>query len=476
MQATIETTVADTSAELAEQAVLYAYPLYEMARMRAATSPKRLVGGAAARAATDNTAGEAPSPLRWCNVFTHARQLLGAGKSRVVTPNNDTLYTNAWLDLGDGPLVIDVPDTADRYYVLGLLDFYTNPFAHIGQRLTGTAARSFIVTPPGWRGTLPAAFDEAGAHIVAPTRWLWVIGRILVDGPQDVPAVNALQEGFRVRALGDSQDWQDSQAARPSAPKQFDPGFAPASDAKAPLTADHFAAQVNRALRENPPPARDADLLARFAALGLGSNADALDDTQRALLQHALDAVLPRLRNAQSGATTASGWVQMPLVEGSFGDDHLARALVALKYIGMLESREATYPLAWRDAAGRALHGSHRYTLRFAPGALPPVDAFWSLTMYDSRDYMLVGNPIDRYAIGDRTPGLRHDADGGLTLHIQHARPENENESESEAAQANWLPAPEGDFYLCLRAYMPRAEMLDGRYTLPALVRAGEAA
>lgn len=434
---------------LAEEAVVYAFPLYEMSRMRAATSPQR----------TDN-AGEAPKPQRWCNVFTHARQLLGAGKSRVVTPNNDTLYTNAWLDLGDGPLVIDVPDTAGRYYVLGLLDFYTNPFAHIGQRLTGTGARSFLITPPGWRGELPAAFREAGAHIEAPTRWLWIIGRILVDGLQDVPAVNALQDGFLVRTLG---DWQ---AGKPSKPKPFDP----ACDSKAPLTAEHFAAQVNRALRENPPPARDAGLIARFAALGLGPDAGALDEAQRAVLQDALDAVLPRLRNAQSGATTSTGWAQMPLVEGSFGDDHMARALVALKYIGMLESREATYPLAWHDASGRKLHGSGRYTLRFAPGAMPPVEAFWSLTMYDSRDYMLVDNPIDRYAIGDRTPALRHDADGGLTLHIQHARPDG------EAAQANWLPAPEGDFYLCLRAYVPRAEMLDGRYALPALVRTGEAA
>ncbi len=435
---------------LAEEAVVYAFPLHEMSRMRAATSPPR----------TD-IAGEAPKPHRWCNVFTHARQLLGAGKSRVVTPNNDTLYTNAWLDLGNGPLVIDVPDTAGRYYVLGLLDFYTNPFAHIGQRLTGTAARSFLVTPPGWRGEVPAAFREAGAHIEAPTRWLWVIGRILVDGPDDVPAVNALQEGFVVRTLG---DWQAGKTS--SMPKPFDP----ACDPKAPLSAEHFAAQVNRALRENPPPARDAALLARFAPLGLGPDADALDEAQRTVLQDALDTVLPRLRKAQSGATTSSGWVQMPLVEGSFGDDHLARALVALKYIGMLESREATYPLAWHDASGRKLDGSGCYTLRFAPGNLPPVDAFWSLTMYDSRDYMLVGNPIDRYAIGDRTPALRHDADGGLTLYIQHARPEG------EAAQANWLPAPEGDFYLCLRAYVPRAEMLDGRYALPALVRTGEAA
>lgn len=439
----------DTLQALAEEAVVYAYPLYEMCRMRAATSPQRT-----------NAAGEAPRPQRWCNVFTHARQLLRAGKSRVVTPNNDTLYTNAWLDLGDGPLVIDVPDTAGRYYVLGLLDFFTNPFAHLGQRLTGTAARSFVVTPPGWRSPLPAAFDAPGARIEAPTRWLWIIGRLLVDGPQDVPAVNALQDGFLVRTLA---DWQ---AGRASAPRAFDP----ACDPKAPLTADHFAAQVNAALRDNVPPVGDAARLARYAALGIGPGAGALDDGQRAALQAALDTVLPRLREAQSGRTTASGWVQMPLVEGSFGEDHLARALVALKYIGMLESREATYPMAWHDVAGEALTGQRRYTLRFAPGAMPPVEAFWSLTMYDTRDYMLVDNPIDRYAIGDRTPGLRRDADGGLTLHIQHARPEG------EAAQANWLPAPEGDFYLCLRAYVPRAELLDGHYLLPPLTVTKETA
>jgi hypothetical protein len=438
---------ADNLQALAEEAVVYAYPLYEMRRMRAATSPRR----------TD-AHGEAPEPQRWCNVFTHARQLLRAGKSRVVTPNNDTLYTNAWLDLGAGPLVIDVPDTAGRYYVLGLLDFFTNPFAHLGQRLTGTAARAFVVTPPGWRGTLPATFDAPGARIEAPTRWLWIIGRLLVDGPEDVAAVNALQDGFTVRTLA---DWQ---AGRASPPRAFDP----ACDPKAPLTAAHFAAQVNAALRENAPPPADAAQLARYAALGLGPGAGPLDERNRAVLQAALDTVLPRLREAQSGHATASGWVQMPLVEGSFGDDHLARALVALKYIGMLESREATYPMAWHDAAGEPLTGERCYTLRFAPGALPPVDAFWSLTMYDARDYMLVDNPVDRYAVGDRTPGLQHDADGGLTLHIRHARPEG------AAAEANWLPAPEGAFYLCLRAYMPRAELLDGRYLLPPITATKE--
>ncbi len=429
---------------LAEEAVVYAWPLHEMARMRAATSPKRTEAGEVA-----------PEGQRWCNIFVHARQLLRAGGSRVVTPNNDTLYTNAWLDLGAGPLVIDVPDTAGRYYVLGLLDFYTNPFAHIGQRLTGTAARSFVIVPPGWQGQLPAAFDAPGARIVAPTRWLWIIGRILVDGPQDVAAVNRLQDGFVVRPLA---DWMDG---KPPAPRAFDP----ACDPKAPVTAAHFAAQVNAALRDNPPPAGEATFMARFAAVGIGPDVTALNGEQSAVLQAALHAVLAQLRQGALGHTQPTGWTCLPVIEGHFGLDFRTRAHIALKYIGMLESREATYPMAWTDAQGRPLDGAHRYRLRFAPGALPPVDAFWSLTIYDARDYMLVDNPIDRYAIGGRTPGLRRDADGGLTLHIQHGAPA------SDAEHANWLPAPTGDFYLCLRAYLPHAELLDGRYALPPITR-----
>ena len=343
--------------------------------------------------------------------------------------------------------------------MLGLLDFYTNPFAHLGQRLTGTAARSFVVVPPGWQGELPAAFDASGARIQAPTRWLWIIGRILVDGPHDVAAVNALQDGFKLRPLA---DWV---AGRPPAPRAFDP----ACDPKAPASATHFAAQVNAALRENPPPASELADLARLAAVGIGPDAAPLTPAQAQVLQDALDTTLPRLRQAQIGRLLPSGWNQPPLIEGHFGNDYLARAQVALKYIGMLESREATYPIAWHDGRGRPLNGAHRYRLRFAPGALPPVDAFWSLTMYDARDYMLVDNPIDRYAIGDRTAGLRHDADGGLTLSLQHAPPMD------TAARANWLPAPAGDFYVCLRAYVPREALLDGRYALPALDRLDEA-
>lgn len=434
----------ETPSPLALEAVTYAYPLYEMSRMRAATSPRRCAAGTAGDTAT--------SPLRWCNVFVHARELFAAGTSRVVTPNCDTLYTNAWLDLGPDALVIDVPDTAGRYYVLGLLDFYTNPFASLGSRTTGTAARSFLVTGPGWTGDIPAKFRRPGAHVVSPTRWVWIIGRTLVDGPQDLPVVHALQNGFRLRSLS---VWQAGGVeGRPSR-------FNPRCDPKAPPDATRFAETVQRALEENPPPEDERAMVERFAAVGLAAEAGPLDEATRETLEQALQAVIGRLQSHSVGPG-CTGWQTMPFLGHSFGTDYLRRAAVALRYIGALESREATYLMAHRDAQGRTLDGRHTYRLHFPAGALPPVDAFWSLTMYDSRDCMLVDNPIDRHAIGDRTPGLRLDGDGGLTIHIQHL---------PLGAVANWLPAPAGSFYLCLRAYVPREAMIDGRYVLPPVER-----
>lgn len=435
---------------LADEAFETTYPLYEMARMRATTSPRRTdtVGFPGEREDT---------PLRWCNVFVHARKLLTAGKSRVVTPNNDTLYTNAWLDLGRGPLVIDVPDTAGRYYVLGFLDFWTNPFAHIGQRLTGTGARSFLVTGPDWHGELPEAFRAPGAHVASPTRWVWIIGRTIVQGPEDVPAVHALQDRFVLRTLS---DWRAGLAPRPLA---FDPG-----PARAPMPdARTYAAVVCEALRGSPPAAGERERVARYAALGLAADAPALDDATAERLSAAIARGLARLRDTEFDGRAQGGWRHMPVLGTSFGTDYAKRALVALKYIGALESLEATYPMAHRDSNGEPLTGRHAYRIRFAPGALPPVDAFWSMTMYDARDYMLVPNAIERYSIGDRTPGLVRDADGGLTIHLRHGEPAD------AAARANWLPAPEAGFYLCLRAYIPRPEMLDGRYDLPSIERVG---
>lgn len=435
-----------------QQALVWALPLYEMARMRAATSPL-----------ISPVHGPAPDGQRWSNVFTHARKLLNPGNSRVVTPNNDTLYTNAWLDLSDGPLVMTVPDVGDRYYVLGFLDFFTNPFAHVGTRLTGSGARSFFITGSNWQGEVPEAFRAAGAHIQSGSNWVWIIGRIYVSGKADLPAVHALQDQFDLRAA-------DGSAAQ--APKAFTPSMVMGAE----MTGAEFLKQVNLALLDSPPPAAEAAALAQWAALGFGAGLQAtpaqaaaveaqLPQVKAMLLEASLSEPRPSSSTALAAASVDRTWQNMPLVQGHFGSQHQLRARVALQYIGMLETAEAMYPMARSDASGQPLHGQHRYQLRFAPDRFPPVNAFWSLTMYDSGDCMLVTNAIDRYAIGDRTQGLHMDADGGLTLHLSHQEPAD------ATARANWLPAPAGEFYLCLRAYLPKPEMVAGRYQLPGVQR-----
>ena len=438
---------------IALQACTYLLPLWEMARMRAATASRRDAAGRF----VDTDPG---TTRRWVNTFLHARRLLTAGASRVVTPNNDTLYTNAWLDLSREPVVIGVPDTADRYYVLGFLDFWTNPFAHVGRRTTGTGAGTFLVTGPRWQGEVPAGMRR----IVSPTDHVWIIGRIMVEGPEDVPAVNALQDRFEMAPLS---AWLAG--VRSNAPTVVDTAL----DPKAPRDAERFVEVVDRALRDNPPPADERVLLADFSRLGFeplgpATGARLPREVARRAIGRALERLDALLDRPDDGADVAArgGW-DVPMVIGeSFGHDWHRRALVARRYIGALTSAEAIYPMARADADGRPLSGEHRYTLRFAAGGEPPVDAFWSLTMYDDRDCMLVPNALDRHRIGDRSRGLVREPDGALVLHLQHASPGPQRE-------ANWLPAPAGRFYVTLRAYQPRPEILDGRWRPPAIVRAG---
>lgn len=445
---------------LAVQACIYAWPLFEMQRMRSATSARKAPGL--------GFAGDSPeSPQRWCNLFTHERELLTAGKSRVVMPNNDTLYANAWLDLSAGPLVITVPDTGRRYYVLGFLDYYTNAFAHVGTRTTGNAAGQILVTGPGWQAETPPEFSAPGRHVKSATDWVWIIGRILVDGPADVVAVNALQDQFSMAPL---EDWR---AGRAGQPRRFDSHFQP----RAAPEASRFVAMVNDALRTCPPPAADAMLVAQFGAVGIGADAPVdLSDQVQAAFKRGFETVQALLtspesdifgRSAKADASAPRlGWRKPMQVNETYGTNLLVRAFVSRQAIGALATVEAAYPRCEVDATGVHLNGLHRYTMRFAPSQLPPVNAFWSITLYSSADWFLVANEIERYAIGDRTPGLVRDADGGLTLTVQHARPGSAKEI------ANWLPAAAGQFFLCLRAYLPQPALIDGTYQLPALERA----
>jgi hypothetical protein len=419
---------------LAREAILYALPVYEMARMHASSSPRKNAQGELA----DPSAG--PESLkRWVNLFSHSRRLLNASDRRVVTPNNDTLYTNAWLDLSDGPVLIKTPETGQRYYVLGLLDFYTNPFAHLGTRTTGNRAQTFFVHGPRWQGTVP----EGCIAVACPTPNVWVLGRILANADEDMSPVNALQDAFEITTLDGLPAQRVSECL--VHPQEL------------PGDACTFVRVVNQAMALNPPPDRDRWPLQQWAQLGIGPGLETPSDCS--LLQSALTATLQDVDTPED-TDLGGGWKAAVEVQDNFEGDWLTRARVARAYIGILGSQEVLYLLAFRDSQGQVLDGTNHYQLRFAPGGLPQVDSFWSLTMYRKADYLFYDHPEERFAIGDRTAGLKYDSDGGLTLQLSHQRPDEIN---------NWLPAPAEPFYLALRLYLPRQVHQNHTYQYPAI-------
>jgi hypothetical protein len=406
-------------------ALIQTLPLFEMMRMRAATTARR-------HPTLGHASEDRGSTLRWVNQFTHTHRKLGPEDREVVSPNNDTVYSNAWLDLSQGPVLIDTPDMGDRYWTLGLLDAWTNPFAYVGRRTTGNRRQRTLVHGPRWRGAVPTDVSQV---ITAPGDDVWLIGRVLVDDSVgDVDVVRALQAQLRMTRL-------DGSDAAMRVDTRID------GRSVATPSAEAYIDTVSTALAGNPPSADES----LEWPLDTGS------------VETLLPRVFSELRQQNQPRQLGGGW-SLPLeVKTHWGADLLTRARVARNFIGALGIEEAMYPTAEVDAEGRALDGTHVYELRFAPGDGPKVGAFWSLTMYRRSDCLFVANPIHRYSIGDRTPGLRHGADGGLAIRIQATDP---------GAGHNWLPAPEGEpFYVVLRLYQPQAEHLRYQYTFPPLQR-----
>ncbi|MBO9645511.1 MAG: DUF1254 domain-containing protein [Pseudacidovorax sp.] len=411
--------------DAAEQAVIQTLPLFEMMRMRAATTARR-------HPQLGFAAPERDSHWRWVNQFTHTHRRLGPQDKEVVSPNNDTVYSNAWLDLSQGPVLIESPDMGERYWTLGLLDAWTNPFAYVGRRTTGNRPQRTLVHGPGWQGTVP---PEVTQVIAAPGHDVWLIGRILVedDGP-DAQQVRRLQAALRMQRLDGSD-----------AAMRVDTGI-DGRDTRVPDAAT-YRRVVDAALAGNPPPGGEA------LAWPLAPEA----------LAAALPAVYEHLRSAGQPHDLGGGWAIPVLVRTHWGDDLLTRARIARNFIGALGMDEAMYPTAEVDADGAVLDGARRYELRFAPGCGPQVGAFWSLTMYRRSDCLFVANPIDRYSIGDRTPGLVHDPDGSLAIRLQ---------AEDPGPGFNWLPAPAGEpFYVVLRLYQPQEAHLALRFDYPPIRR-----
>jgi hypothetical protein len=398
-------------------------------------------------------------PFAPLNRFWHSRELIDASYRDGGSPNNDTLYSMAWIDLRREPVILSVPEVGDRYYTMELAGMDSDNFAYVGTRTTGGEAGSYAILGPDWHGELP---DTVQPLERSRTPFVLIFGRTLVTGPDDLPAVHALQDAYALTPLSRWGQPAENLPEDRDVPPPFDPH------------ADQLAEwkTMNQAMTENPPETRHAPLLGQFAQIGAGPgcNVDECDEATRRGLARA--AVTGRALLHQAGTSgdlgrRVNGWTFPPQIMGRAGvhDDFLTRGAVQCM-LGIIahDPAEAVYLNTFTDSDGEPLHGDHRYRLRFGPGELPEVKAFWSLTMY-GLDANFVDNPIDRYALGDRSPGLIHDADDGLTFHIRADVPDPKH-------APNWLPAPDGQpFYLILRAYLPSDEIVEQTWAPPALQR-----
>ena len=412
------------------------------------------------RVATNIEAGKRPmfGPM---NAFSHARAFPTADFKAVVRPNFDTLYSSAWLDLTKEPMVVSAPDTGGRYYLLPMLDTWSDVFASPGKRTSGTKAASFAVVPPGWQGQLPAGVQK----IQAPTPYVWVIGRTQTNGPKDYEAVSKVQDGYTVTPL--------SQWGKPPQPVKavIDPSVdmkTPPLDQVNKMPAAAYFKYAAEIMKLNPPHLTDWSTLARLKRIGIepGKSFDyeKLDPSiQQALDKAATDGLKGMYAKLPTFARVVNGWQMNTDTMGVYGDYYLKRAAVALIGLGANQPEDAIYPLNFADAHGKPLVGEHKYVLHFSKEELPPVDAFWSVTMYDAAGFQ-VANSLNRFAIGGRDD-LKYNADGSLDLYLQNENPGSDKES-------NWLPSPStGTLGVTMRLYAPKAQALDGRWNPPAIRR-----
>jgi hypothetical protein len=395
------------------------------------------------------------------NRFANIPAFPSADMKAVVRPNFDTLYSSGWLDLTKEPVVVSVPDTGGRYYLLPMLDMWTDVFASPGWRTTGTAAGNFLITPPGWTGTVPPNFT----HIDAPTPYVWIIGRTKTDGPADYDAVHKIQAGYKITPL--------SQWGKEPVPPEVK--IDPSVDMKTPpkkqvdtLSADKYLALAAEILKYQPPHITDQPIIARLKRVGfeVGKSFDlnAADPAVKKGLESApADAQALMQWKVQTLARVVNNWSMNTDTMGVYGNYYLKRAIVAQLGLGANLQGDAIYPLNLGDSEGKPLDGANTYTIHFDKDQAPPAQAFWSITLYDPEGFQ-VANPINRFAVSSWMP-FKYNPDGSLDLYFQ-------NESPGPDKEANWLPAPKGPYNLTMRLYAPKSEALTGKWNPPPVVKA----
>ncbi len=414
-----ETVAPPDFAMIASEAYIYAMPLLALETFRR----RRIENGAMHR------------PL-------HYRDLLTPDDRDITTPNNDTLYTDIWLDLDKGPARVSVPGTRGRYISLHLLDAYTNTIAVLGSRTTGPDTTEVtLVGPTG------STAGIKGPVVRCPTPTVLGLFRILVDDPNDLTWPRSIQDAIILDA------------------PTHDGKEIPAVDRHAPW--QNFFAEANRLIRRNPPPATDIEMLRRIAPLGIGPDTvfapSRFTEEESEAIAEGLRICADRIARIQASlGRGGAGWVPPRRNLGVYGQDYFLRAVVAVGGLGALPLEEASY-FRSGGVGGEAFVGTRSWRLHIPADRMLPANSFWSLSLYEPTaegEFYFVHNPMNRYAVGDRTPGLKWNADGSLDIWIGHDSPGADRES-------NWLPAPPGTFQLFLRAYLPRVELLEGRYRIP---------
>jgi hypothetical protein len=384
------------------------------------------------------------------NEFNHIRKLTTPKDTWVVSPNNDTLYSRAWLDLSTEPVILHIPAIQDRFYVFPIGDFYHDTVASLGWWNIGQKGGDFALVPSGWQGVLPAAVGRVDVS----TPMCWVLARTLTSGePEDVAFVNSLQDQYSLTPLS---KWKKA-----GTPNQKDGKEYPIWNEEDPL---NFYVVLNEMLRRNPPRLEDEGLVATFKEIGLHpsqwfSSGSVDEAVRRGLLRAIPDAQAIIADKGRSMAEIVNGWLFLPGPK-AFGTDYLFRA--ALESVALLhgESEMQVGYIGNVDGQGKPLDGNKNYEIRF--DVPPPVFGFWSLTLYDGKSKLFVDNPIDRYAIGDRTDGITYGEDGSLTISLRHRKPDGD-------ASANWLPTPNGPFYVVIRAYNAGPDVFNGSWSPPPI-------
>jgi hypothetical protein len=401
------------------------------------------------------------------NTFVNVKRYPPANYRGVSAPNADTLYSVAWLDLAE-PIVFTHPDMGKRFFLFEMVDLWMDVFDSPGTRTTGGKAAKYLITGPGWKGIVPAGMS----HIPVSTRCMVILGRTYANGSEaDYRAVNALQAQFKLvplSAWGKKYTYQ-------APPVNPSPGFsmsAKPQDAILALGTKGYFDLMTRLMGEAAPPApMDVPILARMSKIGIEPGKpfemSALDEDVRAALQDLPHTALAKIEASRDTlGEMRNGWVITKGL-GVYATDYLKRAVVAAFGWPANFEKDAVYPYTDVDAEGHKLTGADSYTLTFPKGHTPPVNGFWSITMYQvDNGWWFVPNKLDRFTVSPRN-NPRLDKDGSLTLHFQRTSP-------GKARESNWLPAPEGEFVLMLRMYWPKGtppSLLDGSWTPPPVVK-----